>query len=150
MPHLEQYGGEVVSVSISRGSSCGGGESSTASSPPLSVQSPSSPSLPVQPPPPVSPFGGKCTQQEAPDCAPKEENILRREELHRPRHGCGYAKDLQSVAETRLSAMEALGPERARVIQDELPVVDGKRKRVDTLHLAFAPDTGAVQENAQR
>ena len=85
----------------------------------------------------------------APDYTRGDFDALTHGELHQLRRGCGYRKkDSRAAQETRLCAAGALDLRRARDSQGKLPDSDGRRNRIDELHLAFTLDEEAVNEHA--
>ena len=116
----------------------------------LPVQLPFPPSTSVQLRPPGSSFDKICAQRSSPVCAQKKYDTVTYDGLHRLCGRRGYAKkDSTAAHKTRLDASDALDRQRARDAQDGSPVGDGRRNRVDDIHLASASDEESAKERAQ-
>ena len=93
--------------------------------PPLSVQSPSSPSLSAQHPPPDPPFEKNCVISHEPNCLglPEEFRALPYDELHQLCRRRGRAKEaLKAALKTRPSTTVLFGHKRAHDTSDDTPV----------------------------
>ena len=149
---MRRVAGEVASVPKSPALSAVDGVGPTAP-PPLSVQSPSSPSLSAQLPPPDPPLEQNCAISHEPNCAesPEDFHALPYDELHQLCRRRGHAKeDSKAALKTRPSTMVLSGHKRAHDTSGEMSDAAVKRKCVERLHSAFAMYTGVAKEHANR